>query len=168
MCVFAYLAMTLQTLLTTEAEHAAQESGCVRRRRKLSGAPFVQTLVLGWMHDPHASLDSLADFATDLGADLTPKRSINASPPPPPAVWPCYGPPPQRVIAATPTAIPLLQRFQGVYFFDTTTVRLPAVLADLFPGCGGGDGETLLFDFQECVSRRLGTALTAFCTPSGP
>jgi len=142
MCVFTDLAMTLQTLLTTEAEHAAQESGCVRRRRKLSGATFVQTLVLGWLHDPHASLDSLTDFATDLGADLTPQALDQRFTP---AATRCLAlvltAALQRVIAATPTAIPLLQRFQGVYVFDTTTVSLPAILADLFPGCGGGGGD---------------------------
>lgn len=75
MCVFTDLATTLQTLLTTEAEQAARHSGCVRRQRKLSAALFVQTLVFGWMHDPHASLDRLADFAADLGVDLTPQAA---------------------------------------------------------------------------------------------
>jgi hypothetical protein len=44
MCVLSDLATTLQTLLTTEAEQAARNTGCVRRVRKLCGATFVQTL----------------------------------------------------------------------------------------------------------------------------
>ena len=37
------LADTLQTLFTTEADQAAKESGKIQRRRKISGAGFVQT-----------------------------------------------------------------------------------------------------------------------------
>ena len=73
MCNLTSLAQTLQTLLTTEAEQAARQTGCVRRVRILNGATFVQTLVLGWLHQPDASLDALAEFAADLGADLTPQ-----------------------------------------------------------------------------------------------
>jgi hypothetical protein len=138
------LAATLQTLLTTEAEQAARETGCVRRVRKLSGATFVQTLVLGWLHDPYASLDALAEFAADLGADITPQaldqRLTDAA-------TRCLAEVLKgaldRVVAATPAAIPLLNRFRGVYVFDTSTISLPATLASLFPGCGGsapGDG----------------------------
>lgn len=141
MCVFTDLAMTLQTLLTSEAEQAARQSGCVRRVRKLSGATFVQTLVLGWLHDPHASLDALADFAADLGADLTPQaldQRFTA------AASRCLASvltaALHRVIAATAAAPALRQRFEGVYVFDSTTVALPATLADLFAGCGSGRG----------------------------
>lgn len=138
MTVFTELATTLQTLLTTEAEQAARDTGCVRRVRKLSGATFVQTLVLGWLRDPYASLDSLTDLAADLGADLTPQaldqRFTVAATHCLAAVLTAAL---HRVVAATPAAVPLLQRFQGVYVFDTTTVALPATLTDLFPGCGG-------------------------------
>ena len=142
MCAFSDLAMTLQTLLTTEAEQAAREAGCVRRLRKLSGATFVQTLVLGWLHDSHASLDSLADFAADLGADLTPQALDQRFTP---AASRCLATvltaALHRVIATTPAALTLLQRFQGVYVVDTTTIALPAALADLFAGCGGGSSD---------------------------
>jgi hypothetical protein len=149
MCILMDLAATLQTLLTTEAEQAARDTGCVRRVRKLSGATFVQTLVLGWLHDPHASLDALADFAADLGADLSPQaldQRLTA------AATHCLAEvltaALHRVVAATPAAIPLLDRFQGgVYIFDTTIISLPATLAPLFPGCGGsapGDGAAAL------------------------
>lgn len=148
MCQLMDLAETLQTLLSTEAEALARETGCVRRVRKLSGAQLMQTLVLGWLHDPHASLDGLADFAASLGVDISPQaldqrlttatthclaRLLQAAL--------------QRVVAATPAALPLLRRFAGVYVFDTTTLSLPATLAGLFPGCGGskaGDGAAAL------------------------
>jgi hypothetical protein len=39
------------------------------------------------------------------------------------------------------TALPLLQRFAGVYVEDCTTVALTANLAEQYPGCGGNDTE---------------------------
>ena len=105
MCVLTDLATTLQTLLTTEAEQAARDTGCVRRVRKLSGATFVQTLVLGWLQDPHASLDALADFAADLGIDLSPQALDQRLTP---AATHCLAAvltaALQRVVAATPAA----------------------------------------------------------------
>jgi hypothetical protein len=148
MTVLTDLATTLPTLLTTEADEAARATGCVRRVRVLSGATLVQTLVLGWLHDPQASLDTLADFAADLGADLTPQALDQRFTP---ATTRCLAEvltaALQRVVAATPAAVPLLRRFAGVYVFDTTTVGLPAGLAALFPGCGGTgpeDGQAAL------------------------
>src|SRR5437764_12690902 len=54
------LAATLQTLLTDIANQAAKQSGFIRRVRKITGAGFVQALVLGWMADPKAKHDGLA------------------------------------------------------------------------------------------------------------
>ena len=55
------MADTLQTLFTTEADQAAKESGMIRRRRKISGAGFVQTLVFGWLDDPKTTIEDLGD-----------------------------------------------------------------------------------------------------------
>ena len=55
------LAKILQTLFTTEADTAAKESGMIQRRRKISGAGFVQTLVFGWLEDPTTTIDELGD-----------------------------------------------------------------------------------------------------------
>ena len=45
----------------------------------------------------------------------------------------------QILVVQTNTEIPqLLQRFNGVYIGDCTTVALPDSLATKYPGCGGG------------------------------
>jgi hypothetical protein len=69
----ADLAHTLQTLLTTTAEQLATSTGCIRRHRKLSGATLVQTLVLGWLHQPEATLHQLAQMAATLGVAISPQ-----------------------------------------------------------------------------------------------
>ncbi len=43
----------------------------------------------------------------------------------------------QQVIAAAPVAIPLLNRFASVFIEDSSTIRLPPVLAETWRGCGG-------------------------------
>src|SRR5258708_4099139 len=71
--VLSELATTLQALLTTDARNAAQEAGWVRRCRHFDGATLVQTLVLGWLHEPHAPVDALVEVAADLGVTVSPQ-----------------------------------------------------------------------------------------------
>jgi hypothetical protein len=129
------LATVLQKLLTTDAEEAANESGFCRRRRKITGAGFVQSLVLGWMADPEADLDDLAaplgvtvqslqERFNDRAVDCL-KRILRKAT----AV----------LFAARPETIPLLRRFTAVAVEDGTTCCLPASLAAEYPGCGGSD-----------------------------
>jgi len=133
------IAKALRTVLTTTANRAARATRCVQRRSKLSGAKFVQTLVFGWLANPDATYEELAQTAATLGVRISPQgleqrftaaaaqcveRVLQA------AV--------QQVITAAPVAIPLLQRFSAVYVDDSTQVQLPAVLADLWAGSGGG------------------------------
>jgi hypothetical protein len=129
------LAAALQTLLTDVADQAAKASGFIRRRRKITGAGFVQSLVLGWMADPDAKLE---DLAAPLGvADQSLHERFNAR------AVDCL----RRVLSAAmaylfearPETIPLLRRFTAVALDDSTTVALPASLAGEYPGCGGSD-----------------------------
>src|SRR5262249_3369184 len=112
MCVLTDLAATLQTLLTTEADQAARDTGSVRRARPLCGARFVQPLVLGLLHAPPAPPHALAEFAADLGADLSPQALDQRLTP---SATQCLAAvltaTLQRVVAATPAAVPLLRRF---------------------------------------------------------
>ena len=129
------LAAALQTLLTDVAEEAAKASGFIRRRRKITGAGFVQSLVLGWMADPRAKLEDLAatlgvadqsldERFNDRAVDCL-KRVLNAA----------LG----FLFEARPETIPLLRRFTAVALDDSTSLTLPASLAQEYPGCGGSD-----------------------------
>jgi len=133
------VAKVLRTVLTTTANRAAHATRFVQRRSKLSGAKFVQTLVFGWLANPEATYEELAQTAATLGVRLSPQgleqrytaaaaqcveRVLHA------AV--------RHVMAAAPVAIPLLQRFTAVYIQDSTQVQLPAVLAEVWAGSGGG------------------------------
>jgi Transposase DDE domain len=134
------VAVALQGLLSTAAEKAARGTGLVQRHRKLSGAAWVQTLVFGWARQPDATLEDLAQQAHRLDVRITPQGLDR---------WFC----PQgaaclkqlvqqavgTLLHTQAVALPLLQRFTGVYVEDCTSLALPASLAAQYPGCGGND-----------------------------
>jgi len=155
------LATALQTLLTEVAEQAAAASGFLRRRRKITGAGFVQSLVLGWMDDPQAKLE---DLAAPLGvADQSLHERFNDR------AVDCL----RRVLAAAlgllvearPETIPLLRRFTAVALEDSTTVALPASLADTYPGCGGSDPEAGRAGLKVLARLEAITGRLEFCEP---
>ena len=124
----------LATLLTTTAEALARETGFVKRERGYSGSHFVQTLVLGWLDNAGATLE---DFAEELGVSAAAihKRMTGHS------VALMRGLLQQAVahaVFAEPVSTELTDRFAGIYVEDCTSIKLPASLKDLFPGCGGG------------------------------
>lgn len=132
------LAEVLQTVLTDDAEHAAQLTGFVQRKRQLTGPLFVQALVFGWLDNPQAPLDDLTCVAADLGADLTPQAlHQRLTPQAADCLAAVLDHALAHLLAARPAAIPLLRRFHGVYIQDSTTISLPAELAAFLPGCGG-------------------------------
>jgi hypothetical protein len=140
----AQLADTLQTLFTTTAQQLATDSGFIRRQRKLSGPSFAQGLVFTWLDNPQSTLDDLAVAVAPDGLTLAPQSlderfTSQAAEFLRRLLLEAVG----HVVAAQPTAVALLRRFTGVYLLDSTGVALPAVLADLWPGCGGrGDPAT--------------------------
>src|SRR5205085_793671 len=64
-------AAVLHPLLTTVADRAAAESGCVKRVRRVTGARFVQTLVWGWLGSPGAGGGRLARAGAACGLALS-------------------------------------------------------------------------------------------------
>ena len=113
------VAEAMQKVLTQVADRAAHETGFIKRLRKINGANFVQTLVFGWLSKPDATLEDLAQTAAGIGLVISPqglderftleaanlmKQVLEESV--------------QEMIAANPVAIPILERFNGVYIQD--------------------------------------------------
>ncbi len=57
MDIISQVTTAMQTVLTTVADTAARATGFIKRKRKLTGASFVQTLVFGWLSNPAATLE---------------------------------------------------------------------------------------------------------------
>jgi hypothetical protein len=136
------VALAMRTVLTTTAEAAGKATGFVKRKVKFTGATFTQTLVFGWLANAEATLEELCQTAAICGVDITPqgldqrftaeaaaclKQVLTA------AV--------ERVVMADPVTIPVLQRFNGVYLDDSSTIVLPDELADVWSGCGSQAGQ---------------------------
>lgn len=139
----------MQTILTHTADQAAQLTRFVQRRSKLSGAAFVQTLVFGWLANPQASLEELAQTAATRGVRISPQGLEQRFTP---AAAQCLREVLQAglatLIAADPVAIPLLRRFEGVYLVDSSVISLPAALAEVWPGSGGSSGPRAALKLQ--------------------
>ena len=133
----------MQTVLTTKADNAARETGFVQRESKVGGASFAQTLVLGWLQNPEATLEELTQTSAAIGVTITPQgldQRFNESAAQ--CLQKVLEEAVNEVIAADPVAIPILQRFTETYLDDSTTVTLPQELADVWSGSGYADPDS--------------------------
>ena len=128
----------LQLVLEASAAEHGLTSGWQQRRGPLSPSQFVQTLVFGFLEDPHATLGHLARVAHSLGAPVTPQalsqRLTSA------AVALLRGVVQDALgllMEAEPVAVALLQAFPGgVYLNDSTQLALHADWREDWPGSG--------------------------------
>ncbi|HET8646980.1 MAG TPA: transposase, partial [Vicinamibacteria bacterium] len=133
------MATALQTVLGETAAAAAQVTEFVKRRSKLGGAPWVQTLVFGWLANPDASLGELSQTAASLGVAISPQGLDQRFGPEAAACLEAVlAASLTEVVRADPVTVPLLARFPAVYIQDTTTITLPDALAGEWRGCDGG------------------------------
>jgi hypothetical protein len=137
---FIEVSRQVQHLFQTVAEQVAQATRFVKHRSKLTGALFYQVLVLGWMHNPKASLNDLARFChqIDPGVSISPQgldQRIN------PAAVAFLGQmlsqSLRRLRQQYQLEVQLLKGFSQINLLDSTSFVLPASLREAFPGSGG-------------------------------
>jgi len=137
MATIPQVAQAMQTILTTVADAAARATGFVQRESKLTGARFTQTLVLGFLANPQATREQLAQMAASLGLTISPQgldqRMTESGAA---LLLEVVDAAAATVLAADPVAITLLARFRGVYIQDSTLIGLPATLAHIWRGSG--------------------------------
>jgi hypothetical protein len=146
---------TLQQLLNQIAEQAGYSSKFIRRQRKLSGASFVQTLVWGWLSKPEASLEELSQTAALCGVEISAQGLAQRMTE---TAAECL----RTVLEAslmlvaqgTTGSHSFLERFNGVYLLDSTSIALPQEWASQWSGCGNQHGSSAgmkvqtLWDYQ--------------------
>ena len=129
----------MQTVLTDVARQAGRESGFVQRQSKLDGAGLVQTLVFGFLANPQATWNELAQTAALCGIDITAqgldeRLGSTAAECLRLVLQAAVG----TLVQADRVDLPVWQRFKGVYVQDSSSIALPAALTDVWAGCGGG------------------------------
>src|SRR5919198_6737720 len=73
MTTIPQVARARREILTTTAAEAGRATRFVQRTSPLGGATFSQTLVFGFLGNPQATLEELAQTAAALGVSLTPQ-----------------------------------------------------------------------------------------------
>ncbi len=132
------LCRRLHARFSETADAVARQTGFVQRDSKLSGPLFLLVLVTGFLHQPAASLNFLAQVACDLGVPLT-RQALHHR----------LGAPAvaflramlqhslQALHSKAQRPLPVLTQFTAVYLHDSTHLALPDGLAAQYPGAGG-------------------------------
>src|SRR5580704_5564258 len=125
----ADVAEALQIIFTSTADAAADRTQFVKRTSKLSGAAFVQALTFGWLANPQATLEELAQAAGTAGVSISPQALEQRFTPQAAAcLLEVLQAAVARVLAANPVAVPILNRFPGgIAVLDSTIIALPEI-----------------------------------------
>ncbi len=138
MTTIPQVATAMQRVLTTVADEAGRRSGFIRRRRKLSGASFVQALVFSWWANPDAVAEERAQAAAARGVAISAygldKRCTEAAAG---CLRQVLAAAVETVVASEPVLLPVLRRFTAVALYDGSVLPLPDALREEWPGCGG-------------------------------
>jgi hypothetical protein len=142
MTTLTELARTMQDLLTTKADELARRCGFVKRKRKITGANFAQTVVFTAMADSDAPKSRAQVIAAAVGLNAS-RQALDKR-------FDARGAEFLRELlrlavaemVATPVALPLLQRFTAVEVLDSSIVALPDALADTYRGGHNGRSPT--------------------------
>lgn len=141
MGIVTRVASALQDLFGGMAEDAAKQSPVIRRRRKFTTATLAKTFVFGFLSNPRASDEELAQTAGLFGVHVTTQAVEQRFTPRLEAFLEAlFREAAGRVIKAQKPLASILERFPAVYLLDSTSESLPDARRDRFRGCGGSHG----------------------------
>ena len=158
MKILSQITDAMQDILTERADIIAKQTGFVKRERKLNGSIFAQTLVFGWLSNADSTIEELAQTAATLGVSIT-SQGLDKRFTPDAAKFlreileASIG----TIIESEPVAIPLLNRFDGVFIQDSSTITLPDSLAVIWSGCGGSSEKNTSSSVKTQIRMELNT-----------
>jgi hypothetical protein len=130
-----------QSILEDEVREIAWRTGAVKREGKLSAATLAQMTIFGFWQDPEIRLSGLAQIGGRRDVNVT-ESAISQRFTPECANM--FLEIMQRLaeigLESEKVDIPLLKQFSAVFVEDSTSTTLPTELADIWLGCGGGEG----------------------------
>src|SRR5580698_5472050 len=137
MGIIAKVAVALQQVLGTMAEEVASATEIIVRKRKFSGLSLARTFVLGFLQNPEASDEDLAQMAMTCGVEVTPQAIEQRHTPKLVAFFEeLFRRAVKVVVGSDRVLAEILERFSSVILLDSTSITVPDNLKDKFPGCG--------------------------------
>jgi hypothetical protein len=141
MGILAKVGGALQRLFGEIAQKAAAESGVIQRTRKFNPLSLARTFVLGFLQDPNASDEKLAQMAVQCGAAVTPQAiEQRHTPRLVDFLERLFRGATKLVVGSDQALAPILERFTSVTVIDSSTITLPDEMQKEFRGCGGSYG----------------------------
>lgn len=141
MAVVAKVGEALQRLFGEIVETAAEESQVVRRTRKFTSLSLARTFILGFLQNPKASDEMLAQMAVQCGANVTPQAvEQRHTPRLVDFLERLFRSATQMVVGVDKTLAPILERFPSVDVIDSSSITLPEEMQERFRGSGGRSG----------------------------
>jgi len=131
----------------------ARRTKFVQRESALDGLKFLQAMVFGFIENPRASLNHLAQVCLDLGVKITSQgvdERINQYS----VVFlkEMFGYAMETFKNNIPLPLEVLRQFTAVYLLDSSVKALPENMVEEYPGCGGDGPQAslkiqLVFEF---------------------
>jgi len=141
MGIIARVGIALQELFGNIAEAAAKTSGVIVRKRKFNAMSLARTFVLGYLRNPKASDEDLAQIAVQCGVEVTPQAIDQRHTSKMVKFLEALFRGATKVVVGSQKALaPILERFSSVTVLDSSAIGLPDSQQQEFPGCGGSYG----------------------------
>jgi len=141
MGIIARVGAALQQVFGKTAEEAADSSGVIARKRKFTALSLARTFVLGFLRNPEASDEELAQLAVQCGAAVTPQAiDQRHTPKLVKFLQELFCRATKVVVGSDKALAPILERFTSVIVLDSSTITLPDSMQEEFAGCGGSYG----------------------------
>ena len=126
-----------QSILEREVHAIAYETGVIKRQRKIDAATLAQMMIFGFWQDPEIRLSGLAQIGGRREVQVTEAAISQRFTP---ACATMFLKIMQRLaevkLESEKVDIPLLKQFSAVMVEDSTSITLPAELAEIWQGCG--------------------------------
>ena len=138
MSIVRRVAAALKQLFGPLTQQAARVTGVVQRQRKFTPNSLAQTFVLGFLQDPRANDQKLAQVAAQSGAAVSPQAIDQRQTTKLAAFLEDLFRRAVRIVVGSDRLLaPILQRFADVTILDSTVIGLPDSQHARFPSCGG-------------------------------
>jgi hypothetical protein len=163
MGMIAKVSAAIQYLFGLGSVAAAERSGVIQRQRKFTAPTLLRTFVLGFLKNPEASDEDLAQMAAQSGVAVT-SQAIEQRHTPKLVTFlqEVFQEGAQCVVRSDRALAPLLERFTSVPILDGSSVQLPDSMQEEFAGCGGSyDAGKAALKLQTELDLRHGTVTIA-------